>query len=46
MSLTLIAHFGFGLSREEVRGAAIVAAAVIGALVAADFFGKQLRNRQ
>jgi hypothetical protein len=42
--LAYIAHYGFGLSREEIRGAALVGAGVISALVAIKVFGKKLRK--
>jgi hypothetical protein len=42
--LAYIAHYGFGLSREEIRGVAMVGAGVIAGLVAIEFFGKQLRK--
>jgi hypothetical protein len=43
-SLGYIAHYDFGLSREEIRGAAMVGAGVIAALVAIEFFGEKLRK--
>jgi Na+/melibiose symporter-like transporter len=45
LSLAYIAHYNFGLSRQEIRTPALVAAAVIAALVAVEFFGKKLRKR-
>jgi undecaprenyl pyrophosphate phosphatase UppP len=44
LSLAYIAHYDFGLSRQEIRTPAVVAAAVIAALVAVEFFGKKLRK--
>ena len=44
LSLAHIAHYDFGLSRQEIRTPAVVAAAVIAALVAVEFFGKKLRK--
>jgi hypothetical protein len=43
-SLGYIAHYDFGLSREEIRGAAMVGVGVIAALAAIEFFGKKLRK--
>src|ERR1700722_5886869 len=42
LALALIAHYDFGLSREEIRGAAMVGAGVIAALGAIEFFGEKL----
>jgi hypothetical protein len=39
-----IAHYEFGFSRQEIRTPAVVGAAVIGLLVATDYFGKKLRK--
>jgi hypothetical protein len=44
LSLAYIAHYDFGLSRQEIRTPAVVAAAVIAALVTVEFFGKKLRK--
>jgi hypothetical protein len=44
LSLAYIAHYDFGLSRQEIRTPAVVAACVIAALVVIDFFGKGLRK--
>jgi hypothetical protein len=44
LSLASVAHDDFGLSREEIRGAALVGAGVIAALVAIEFFGEKLRK--
>jgi hypothetical protein len=37
----VVALYDFGLSREAVRSGAMVAAILIGAAVAIDFFGKK-----
>jgi hypothetical protein len=42
--LAYIAHYDFGLSRQEIRIPAVVGAAVIAVLVAIEFFGKKLRK--
>ena len=44
LSLAYIAHYDFGLSRQEIRIPAVVGAAVIAVLVAIEFFGKKLRK--
>jgi hypothetical protein len=44
LSLAYIAHYDFGLSREEIRGVAMVGAGVIAGLVAIEFFGEKLRK--
>ena len=44
LSLEYIAHYDFGLSRQEFRTPAVVGAAVIAVLVAIEFFGKKLRK--
>jgi hypothetical protein len=44
LALALAAHFDFGLSREEIRSAAMVGAGVVTMLVAVEFFGKKLRK--
>ena len=46
LALAIIAHFDFGLSREEIRTPAVVGAAVIAVLIAVEFFGKKLRKPQ
>jgi hypothetical protein len=46
LALELIAHYDFGLSREEIRSLAVDGAVVIAVLVAVDFFGKKLRKPQ
>ena len=40
--LAYIAHYDFGLSRQEIRTPAVVGAVVIAALVTIEFFGKKL----
>jgi hypothetical protein len=40
--LCYLALYDFGLSREEVCGGAMLAAILLAALVAIDFFGKKL----
>jgi hypothetical protein len=42
LSLAYIAHYDFGLSRQEIRTPAVVGAVVIAALVTVEFFGKKL----
>jgi hypothetical protein len=44
LALALVAHFDFGLSREEIRSAAMVGAGVVTMLVAVEFLGKKLRK--
>jgi hypothetical protein len=44
LTLAYVAHYDFGLSRQEIRTPAVVAAAVIAMLVAVEFFGKKLRR--
>jgi hypothetical protein len=44
LALAIIAHFDFGLSRDEIRTTAVAGAGVISALVAVEFFGKKLRK--
>jgi hypothetical protein len=44
LSLAYIAHYDFGLSREEIRTPAVAAAVVIAMLMAVEFFGKRLRK--
>ena len=44
ISLRYVALYGLGLSGEEVRGAAMIAAILIAAMVAVDFLGKKLRK--
>ncbi|MGO8907847.1 MAG: hypothetical protein ACLQDM_00720 [Bradyrhizobium sp.] len=42
--LEYVALYYLGLSGEEVRGAAMIIAILIAAMVAVDFFGKELRK--
>jgi hypothetical protein len=42
LALAFIAHYDFGLSREEIPTPAVVGAAVIAVLVAVEYFGKKL----
>jgi hypothetical protein len=44
LSLAYIAHYDFGLSRQQIRTPAVVGAAIIAVLVAVEFFGKKLRK--
>jgi hypothetical protein len=44
LSLAYIAHYDFGLSRQEIRTPAVVGAAVIAVLVAVELFGKKMRK--
>ena len=39
-----IAHYDLGLSRQEIGAPAMIAAAIIGLLLATEFFGKKLRK--
>jgi hypothetical protein len=39
-----LARFYLGFSPQEIRGAAVVIAVVLAALIAIDFFGKKLRK--
>ena len=42
--LGYVAHYNFGLSREQIRIPAVLAAAIIAVLIAIEFFGKKLRK--
>jgi hypothetical protein len=44
VTLAYIAYYELGLSREEIRTLAVVAANVAVALVVIEFFGKKLRK--
>ncbi len=44
IALGYVALYNFGLSGEDVRGAAMSIAVLIAAMVAVDFFGKKLRK--
>ena len=39
-----VAHYDFGLSRQEIRTSALVGAIVIVALLAVELFGEKLRK--
>jgi hypothetical protein len=43
-TLGYIAHYDFGLSRQEIRIPAVTGAAIIALLVATEYFGKKLRK--
>jgi hypothetical protein len=44
VTFAYIAHFEFGLAREQIRTCAVIAASVGVALVVIRFFGKKLRK--
>jgi hypothetical protein len=44
LTLAYVAHYDFGLSRQQIRTPAVVAACVIAVVVAMEFFGKKLRR--
>jgi hypothetical protein len=44
VTFAYIAYYDLGLSREEIRTFAVVAASVAIALVVIEFFGKKLRK--
>jgi len=44
VTLGYVALYDFGLSSEQVRGGAMLAAILMAALMAIDFFGKKLRK--
>jgi hypothetical protein len=44
LTLAYIAHYDLGLSRQEIRTPAVIAAAVIVMLMMIEFFGKKLRK--
>lgn len=41
-TLAYVAHYDFGISRQEIRLLAMIAAAVIGLLLVIEFLGKGL----
>jgi uncharacterized membrane protein YeaQ/YmgE (transglycosylase-associated protein family) len=41
-----IAHYDLGFSQQEIRTPAVIGAAVIGLLVATEYFGKKLRKHK
>lgn len=43
IALDYVAHYDLGFSLQEVRGAAVLIAVVIAALIAIDFVGKKAR---
>jgi ABC-type amino acid transport system permease subunit len=43
-SLAYIAHNDLGLTREEIRTPSLAAAAIIGLLLATDYFGRRFRK--
>jgi hypothetical protein len=43
-TLGYVAHYDLGLSREQIRTPAVVAATVIATLMAIGFFGMKLRK--
>jgi hypothetical protein len=44
LSVGYIAHYDLGFSRQEIRTQAVVGAAILGLLVATEYFGKKLRK--
>jgi hypothetical protein len=44
ITLGYVALYDLGLSREAVRSGAMIAAILLAAMVAVDFFGKKLRK--
>jgi hypothetical protein len=40
LTLGYVAHYDFGLSPQEIRTPAVMAAAIIGLLLATEYFGK------
>lgn len=44
ITLGYVALYDLGLSREAVRSGAMIAAILIAAMIAVDFFGKKLRK--
>jgi hypothetical protein len=42
--LGYVAHYGLGLSRQEIRAEALFAASVFGGLVAVEFFSQNCRR--
>ena len=43
LSVGYIAHYDLGFSRQEIRTQAVIGAAIIGLLMASEYFGKKLR---
>jgi hypothetical protein len=44
LTLGYIAHYDFGVSRQDIRTQALVGAAIIALLLATEYFGKKLRR--
>jgi hypothetical protein len=44
--LGYVAHYGVGLSRQEIRTEALFAASVLAGLVAVEFFSEKFRRRK
>jgi hypothetical protein len=44
LTVGYVAHYELGLSREEIRTPALTGAAIIGMLMAIEYFGKRLRK--
>jgi hypothetical protein len=44
LALEYIAHSEFGLSLQDIRGAALLGSSVIAALLATEYFGEKLRK--
>ena len=44
VSAGYIAHYEFGLSRQEIRTPAVIGAAIIGLLMATEYIGQRLRK--
>jgi hypothetical protein len=42
--LAYVAHDDLGLTRQEIRTPSLIAAAIIGLVVATEYFGKRLRK--
>jgi hypothetical protein len=41
-----VARYDLGLSKQRIRAPAVLGAAIIGLLVAIEYFGKRLRNQK
>jgi hypothetical protein len=44
LTLAYVAHYDFGLSRQQIRTPAVVAAGITAMVMAIEFFGKKLRR--
>jgi hypothetical protein len=42
IAINYVARYDFGFSAQQIRGAALVLAVIIAALIGIDFFGKKL----